>query len=98
VRPRYRGRVWVIAASTDGRVSTRRLSLPAAAVQARPVRRRNGVFNDEVGAESVSRSYRQVVRRFGPPAREATEDGRRCAYYEVVGHARARASALTPGG
>lgn len=85
MRPRVRGRVWVISETLSGRVSTRRFSLPVALVQTHPQRRGAAVFNDEVGESIVTRSYAQVVRRFGPPARERTEDGLRCAYYEVVG-------------
>jgi hypothetical protein len=50
-------------------------------------RRRGAVFNDEVGESITQLSYRQVVHRFGPPAAVRREQGRRCAYYEVVGYA-----------
>jgi hypothetical protein len=89
VRPRLRRRVWVISESSSGHVSTRRFSLPVPAVQRHPVRRRGAVFNDEIGETITSRSYAQVVRRFGRPARERTEGAERCAYYEIVGRSRA---------
>ena len=53
-----------------------------------PVRRAGAVFDDEVGENVVALTRDQVVRRFGAPAAERTEHGRRCAYYEVVGQAR----------
>jgi hypothetical protein len=50
-------------------------------------RRRGAVFDDEVGEDVTSQSYRRVVRRFGPPAVIRREQGLRCAYYEIVGWA-----------
>jgi hypothetical protein len=46
------------------------------------------VFDDEIGESIVALSYDEVVRRFGAPAAVRTEEGRRCAFYEVVGRAR----------
>jgi hypothetical protein len=79
-----RGRVRVASVRADG-VSMRsvRLGVPLR-LSLRPhhVHRRPGaVFNDEIGENIVRLTYRQVVRRFGPPA---VRTGR-CAYYELVG-------------
>lgn len=51
------------------------------------LRRRGAVFNYEVGENIVSKSYRQIIRRFGPPLRSfAKGTGTRCLYYDVVGY------------
>jgi hypothetical protein len=48
-------------------------------------RRRGAVFGEEVGEPITGLSYRQILRRFGPPAFARQEQGMLCTYYEVVG-------------
>jgi hypothetical protein len=87
---RARGQVRLISRLRQGsREKSFRLPLPGERSYS-PLhrhRRRGAVFNDEIGEAILSSTSRQVVRRFGPPAAERTEGGRRCAYYEVVGFA-----------
>ena len=48
-------------------------------------RRQGAVYNDEIGESITELSYRQLARRYGPPAVLRRERGELCAYYEVVG-------------
>lgn len=84
-----RGRVRLISEGRR-RESVRSFELPVATQLAhREHRRRGAVFNDDdISKDITSRSYRQVVRRFGPPALLRREHGLRCAYYELVGFPR----------
>jgi hypothetical protein len=51
------------------------------------VRRRGAVFNYGIGENIVTESYRQILRRFGPPLRSfAKPKGARCIYYDIVGY------------
>lgn len=51
------------------------------------VRRRGAVFNYEVGEDIVTKSFEQIIRRFGPPLRSYSQPhGVRCIYYDVVGY------------
>jgi hypothetical protein len=88
--PRARGKVSVVSQLGD-RESVRSFGLPVSPrlyLSARHEHRRRGaVFSDEVGESITGRSYRQVVRQFGPPAAVRREQRLRCAYYEVVGSA-----------
>jgi hypothetical protein len=81
-----RGRFRVVSLRADGRqVRSVRLPVPLR-VYLRPhhLHRRSGaVFNDEIGENIVTLNYRQIVRRFGPPAARKGS----CAYYELVGYA-----------
>jgi hypothetical protein len=86
-----RGQVRVVATLADGHELTRIFSLPASVSQANDrrsrYRRPGAVFNDEVGANILRQSYRQIVRRFGLPLKTSTRpSGERCAYYDVVGY------------
>jgi hypothetical protein len=89
--PGARGKVRLVSQLTDGREVVRKFRLPVPErvyLHAHHEHRRRGaVFNDEVGESITQLSYRQVVRRFGPPAVVRREHGLRCAYYEVVGYA-----------
>ena len=88
--PRARGKVRLVSQLRNRNV-VRSFELPLPErvyLSAHHVHRRRGaVFNDEVGESITGLSYRQVVRRFGPPAVVRREHGKRCAYYEVVGYA-----------
>lgn len=81
-----RGRARLVSEGRDRR-SVRSLALPVSPrLERHPHRRRGAVFNDEeIGPEITSRSLRQIVRRFGPPAVARRERGLHCAYYELVG-------------
>jgi hypothetical protein len=81
-----RGRVRVISAGPNGE-SVRSFALPLSPrFDRHPHRRRGAVFNDDdIGKDITSRSYGQLVRRYGPPAVVRRERGLRCAYYELVG-------------
>jgi hypothetical protein len=90
--PSVRGRVRVVSVGRTG-VATRSFVLPlpprwSLRRSRHPHRRPGAVFDDEVGENILLRSYEEIVRRFGAPAAQRTEHGRRCAYYEVVGRAR----------
>jgi hypothetical protein len=90
--PSVRGRVRIVSVGRDGPVTTSFvLPLPARWSLRRsrhPHRRPGAVFDDEVGENILLRSYDEIVRRFGAPVAVRTEQGRRCAYYEVVGRPR----------
>lgn len=50
------------------------------------LRRRGAVFDSEIGESIVTKSYRQIIRRFGPPLRSFTKrNGTLCIYYDIVG-------------
>jgi hypothetical protein len=87
--PSVRGRVSIVSVGRDGLMtSSFVLPLPARWSLRRsrhPHRRPGAVFDDEVGENILLRSYGEIVRRFGAPVAVRTEQGRRCAYYEVVG-------------
>jgi hypothetical protein len=53
------------------------------------LRRRGAVSIAAVGENIVTRSYRQIIRQFGPPLSTFTRPHAvRCLYYDVVGHER----------
>jgi hypothetical protein len=90
--PSVRGRVRIVSVGRAG-VATRSFVLPLPSRWSlrrsrHPHRRPEAVFDDEIGESIVALSYDEVVRRFGAPAAVRTEEGRRCAFYEVVGRAR----------
>jgi hypothetical protein len=88
--PSAHGKVRLVSTLGD-RKTVRTFELPAPPrsylFAPHPHRRPGAVFNDEVGESITGLTYRQVVHRFGPPAVVRREQGRRCAYYEVVGYA-----------
>ncbi|HET7049812.1 MAG TPA: hypothetical protein VFI54_16240 [Solirubrobacteraceae bacterium] len=51
------------------------------------LRRRGAVFDYEIGENIVTKSYRQIVRRFGPPLSSFTKRNHTlCTYYDIVGY------------
>jgi hypothetical protein len=90
--PSVRGRVSIVSVGRAGLMtSSFVLPLPARWSLRRsrhPHRRPGAVFDDEVGENILLRGYGEIVRRFGVPVAVRTEQGRRCAYYEVVGRPR----------
>jgi len=84
-----RGRVRIVSKLRRGR-TVRRFELPLSPRASFPQhrhRRRGALFNDEIGKDVMLLAYRQLVRRYGPPAVLRRERGLRCAYYELVGFA-----------
>jgi hypothetical protein len=87
---RAHGKVRLVSERSDGEiVRSFKLPLPKRGYLSahHQYRRRGAVFGDEIGEPVASLSYRQLVRRYGPPAVVRREHGQRCAYYEVVGYA-----------
>ena len=87
--PSARGRVRIVSKLRRGR-AVRRFELPLSPRHSLPQhrhRRRGALFNDEIGKDVMLLSYRQLIRRYGPPAVLRRERGLRCAYYELVGFA-----------
>lgn len=53
----------------------------------RQVELMGAVFDYEVGENIITKTYRQIIRRFGPPLRGFTKrQPTRCAYYDMVGY------------
>jgi hypothetical protein len=51
------------------------------------LRRRGAMFDGEIGENITTRSYRQIIRQFGPPLHSFIERKRTlCTYYDIVGY------------
>ena len=74
----------------DGSTFTHAFTLPLGRREAGPwpgLRRRGALFNEGIGENIVTRSYKQIIRRFGPPLKAFTKPGGvRCIYYDVIGY------------
>jgi hypothetical protein len=85
-----RGTVRLVAQLADGHVFTHAFTLPLTNREAGAwprLRRRGAVFNDGVGENIVTKSYRQIIREYGPPLKSFTTRHRtRCIYYDIVGY------------
>jgi hypothetical protein len=74
----------------DGSKFSPAFTLPLRRREAGPwpgLRRRGALFNEGIGENIVTRSYNQIIRRFGPPLKAFTKPGGvRCIYYDVIGY------------
>jgi len=88
--PTARGTVQLRLLLANGESFSHGLSLPLTDREAGPwprLRRRGAVFDYEIGENIVSKSYRQIIRRFGPPLRSVTKPNQTlCVYYDTVGY------------
>lgn len=88
--PTARGALQLRLQFANGESFSHSLSLPLTAREAGPwprLRRRGAVFDYEVGENIVTKTYRQIIRRFGPPLRSFTKPNHtRCVYYDTVGY------------
>ena len=87
--PTARGAMQLRLLLANGTSFSHGLSLPVTDREAGSwprLRRRGAVFDYEIGENIVTKSYRQIIRRYGPPLRSVTKrDGTRCIYYDIVG-------------
>jgi hypothetical protein len=87
-----RGAFRLVARLADGTSFAHAFTLPLTrrAAGAWPrLRRRGAVSNAGIGENIATRSYRQIIRQFGPPLTTYRRPhGVRCAYYDVVGYER----------
>jgi hypothetical protein len=88
--PSVRGTARLVAQLADGGSFAHAFTLPLThrELGAWPrVRRPGAVFNCEIGENVVTKSYRQIIRRYGPPLKTfATRHHTRCIYYDIVGY------------
>lgn len=89
--PSARGVFRLLAGLADGTSFTHAFTLPLTHREAGGwprLRRPGAVFNDSpIGENIVTESYREVLRRLGPPLRKlARPGGVRCIYYDIVGY------------
>jgi hypothetical protein len=74
----------------DGSTFSHAFTLPLGHREAGPwpgLRRRGALFNEGIGENIVTRSYNQIIRRFGPPLEAFTKPGGvHCIYYDVIGY------------
>jgi hypothetical protein len=88
--PTARGTLRLLARLADGTSFTHAFTLPLTDREAGAwprVRRRGAVFNYGIGENIVTRSYRQILKQFGPPLKTFIEPaGVRCIYYDLVGY------------
>jgi hypothetical protein len=88
--PSARGAVRLVAQLADGSSFTHAFTLPLTPGEAGVwprLRRRGAVFNAGIGENIVTKSYRQIIREFGPPLSTFSRSrGVRCLYYDVVGY------------
>jgi hypothetical protein len=88
--PSARGAVRLVAQLADGSSFTHTFTLPLTHSEAGAwprLRRRGAVSNAGIGENIVTKSYRQIIEKFGPPLSTFSRPHSvRCIYYDVVGY------------